>query len=166
MTVSTPIYLQRSVKTCLPGFGNGWLKYCNFWVGSGTFLVWFLKLSRHVFTQLCKSRKHFFLRPPIFGYFLSVLIKRVFSFLLFEERLAAIVLAVAPKLILNASSSRLTLSVLLSNVRYIHSSPPSIRPYRSSFGCILTLKPLLIQFLPTPEEAVGKYLRGTGFEVV
>ena len=33
--------LQSSVKTYLPGFGNGWLKYCatvqNFGVGSRTF---------------------------------------------------------------------------------------------------------------------------------
>ena len=32
----TTVTLQSSVKTFLPGFGNGWLKYCvavHFWVG-------------------------------------------------------------------------------------------------------------------------------------
>ena len=44
-----------SVKSFLPGFRNGWLKYCarvNFGVGSGTFWELLSELKSNVFTQL------------------------------------------------------------------------------------------------------------------
>ena len=40
------IYLQSSVKSFLPGFGNGWLKYCTvvqFWGGQRNILSVILK---------------------------------------------------------------------------------------------------------------------------
>ena len=44
----------RVVKTFLPGFGNGWLKYCAIVVGVGSeiFWEWFSELRSNVFTQL------------------------------------------------------------------------------------------------------------------
>ena len=81
------IPLQRIVKTSLPGFGDGWLKYSaivyfwgDFGVNSRTFWRWFSELSRNVFYTTLYAWK----QTPVFVmrfalYFSSVTFSRHFN---------------------------------------------------------------------------------------